>query len=199
MMRARLSRAVRGRGYRCSSSVRPPLGARPESRGVHLNSNRHGAKCYRLRSNTRRMARGRGALCRGSNVSGTATIWRRARRGAPAERANCNDPLSGDWMKHLFRQQAVGRDPLWALRGSMASCATSASDLGSKFTTLHRRHGTWPLDIAIDSLAAYRRTTRGSSGRSHTRYDACRRGSMTRGREETRIDARRAAQKISQG
>ena len=56
----------------------------------------------------------------------------------------------------------------------------------------------WPLDIAIDSLAAYRRTTRGSSGQvSYSLRMLAVAAAMTRVRAETRIDARRAAQKTS--
>jgi len=65
-------------------------------------------------------------------------------------------------------------------------------------TTLHRRmHMALDIAMILSPRIGERRADR--QGRSHTRYDACRRGSMTRGREETRIDARRAAQKISQG
>jgi hypothetical protein len=65
----------------------------PGSRGRSSQSNRHGAKCGRLRSNTRRMARGRGRCAACSNVSGMATIWRRARRGAARRTSELKRPF----------------------------------------------------------------------------------------------------------
>jgi hypothetical protein len=64
---------------------------------------------------TKSAGRGRCAAC--SNISGMATIWRRARRGAVRRTRELKRPFERRRMKHLFRQQAVGRYLLWALRG----------------------------------------------------------------------------------
>jgi len=102
-------------------------------------------------------------------------------------------------MKHLFQAAGCRTGPsVGASRidGELRNLGIGILGASSQLSIDGMAHGLWILRLILSPRIGERRADR--QGRSHTRYDACRCGSMTRGREETRIDARRAAQKTSQ-